>query len=116
MSITEAELVGQAMAVREMRACQNFAEEALNKKLEKMVKYGDNAKAEEMSNVDCTRRRVKHLSLSESLSLHAKEDYGYIFKRIPSKEMNADILTKAMGGKSSFLYLKQKLGIGAIPE
>ena len=116
MSTTEAELVGQAEAVRELRACQNFAEEALEKELDTKLIYGDNAKAIDMSNGDCTRRRVKHLNLSESLSLHAKEMYGFNFKRIPSAEMNADILTKAMGGKSAFLYLKKKLGIGEISD
>ena len=68
MSTTEAELVGQAEAVRELRTGENFAKEALERPLSQATIYGDNAKTIDMSNGDCTRRMVKHLDLAEGLS------------------------------------------------
>ena len=98
LSTTEAEYMGLTEAAKEAIYLQRFVSECTSKPTSKIKIYNDNQGAQELARNPIFHSRTKHIDIKHHFVREALRDGYSDLDYLPTKEMPADVLTKALPG------------------
>lgn len=110
LSTTEAEYIAAGQAAKEIVWLKRLLGELLNDDEIPATLYIDNQSAVDLIKNPVYHKRTKHIEVKYHYIRSQNKEGMFGLKQVPSKDQQADILTKALP-RQSYQYQREALGI-----